>query len=604
MHKVKWIFFGYLVVIGAIVAALAVSVALTPGRDPQTLYTSYGSNVRTLDPAKISDTTSSGVAGSVFETLYNYDYAARPYKLIPELAASMPQVSPDGKTITIQLKRGVHFVDPEGIVHGWEPIPGHKARKGPQVRVGDFFYAWKRIADFHTASQNYSQIFEGKIEGLDGWWEYTRSIPPARKGQIDWERAVSGLEKIDDYTMRIRLTRPDPQMRYNLAHLPTAPMSRQVVDQLGETLKFRAVGTGPYMIADYKPEQRIVFEANPIYRGHPTALPDGEVAADQRIPRIHRVQMDYFEEDLPAWALFQQGLLDVSGIPKDTFSSAIDLRTHDLTPEMKARGIKLLKAQDPTVFYFGFNMEDPVVGRNKPLRQAMSMAFDRQRFIDLMTNGRGIPMKGIVPPGFPTYDENRRNPYAEFNLSAARERMGQAVQLHGGPIPTITLLLPGTDTYFRQLGELLQQMMKQIGVTVKIDYRTWARFQEMVDSKQAQFYSLGWQADYPDEQTFLQLFYTKNVSPGPNAANYSNPEFDRLYEQAMVMEPSPQRDELYGKMESLVLEDVPWILNMARVAYVLHYDWVQNVHPNEYLHGNRAYYRLDRQRRIDRLRSN
>jgi ABC-type transport system substrate-binding protein len=605
MQKVKWLFFGYLAVTAILVVAFAGSVAFSrsstsadPSRDKNTLYTIYAANIRWLDPAVIADVPGSEVAGHVFECLYNYDLDARPYQIVPELAADLPQVSPDGLTVTIRLKKGIRYVDPLGQIKGWQKTSHPTATMGPEVTVDDFFYAWKRIANFHLASQNFAHMIEGRFKGLDEWFEYTRTVA---KDQVDWDRPVAGLEKVDAHTMRLHLKRPDPQLRYNLAHLPTAPVSRQAVEQLGEQFKFRPIGTGPFIMTEYKAEQRIVYEANPVYRGAPTANVGDALPPDKRLPRVRRLQMDYVEEDLPAWAMFRSKRLDMSGIPKDTFAIAIDLRTRELSPEMKADGVRLLKAGDPTVFFFGFNMVDPVIGKNKPLRQAMSMAFDRERYIDLMLNGRGIAMKGITPPGFPTYDENRKNPYAEYNLPAAREKMKEAVKVHGGPIPDITLLYPGSDTSARQVGELMQQMMRQIGVRLKVDYVTWARFQEMVDAKQAQFFALGWQADYPDEQTFFQLLYSKNEAPGPNASNYKNPRFDALYEKTMVMERSPARDQLYRQMEELALEDVPWILNFSPIRFTLYYDWVTPAPPNDYTHGRRAYTGLDvelRQRRL------
>jgi len=605
MHKVKWIFFGYLALVAAVIAAIAGATAFgpkasapDPGRDQDTLYSVYASNVRWLDAAVISDTTSSAIAGQVYETLFNYDWAARPYKLIPELAVGLPEVSPDGKTVTIRIKPGVRFVDPLGEIKGWERIPGSKATAGPAITVEDFFYAWKRVSSFHTASQNYPHMFEGKFEGVEEWFEYTKGTP---KDQVDWSRPVKGWERVDAHTMRLHLTRPDPQLRYNLAHLPTAPVAREAVEQLKDRFQFRAIGSGPYVIAEYKPEERITYERNPIYRGHPTAAVGEAVAPGRRIPKIKRVQLDYVEEDLNAWAWFQQRKIDVSGIPKDAFALAIDMRSRELSETMRREGVGLLKAGDPTVFFFGFNMDDPVVGKNKALRQAMSMAFDRERFIDLMLNGRGVAMKGIAPPGFPTYDAKRKNPYAEYDLGAARERMKEAVRAHGGPIPPITLLLPGSDTTFRQMGELMTQMMKQVGIRLKVDYVTWARFQELVDGKQAQFFALGWQADYPDEQTFFQLLYSKNESPGPNASNYKNPRFDALYERSITMEPGPERDTLYREMEGLALEDVPWVLNYSPIRFTLYYDWVKGLNPNEYIHGARAYVDLDTALRRERL---
>lgn len=598
MHKVKWIFFGYLSLVALVVLGIALSFGMTPTRDPHSLYVAYGSNIKTLDPASIGDTTSSGVAGQLFETLYNYDYEARPYTLIPELAAELPHVSEDGRTVTIKLRPGIHYYDPDGKIPGWEPVAGEQGRKGPEIKAGDFIYAWKRVANFHQASQNYSAMFEGKIEGLAEWRDYTKSSQP---NEIDWDRRVKGFEAVDDRTIRIHLTQPDPQLRYNLAHLPAAPVSRDAANYWGDDIRHHPIGSGAYYLDQHLPEQRIVLKANPVYRGRSDIDGNVSIPPDQRLPHIQRVQMDYFDEDLPMWALFQQGMLDINGIPKDTFTQAIDARTSNLTPELAEKGIVLRKDPYPAVFFYGFNMEDPVVGKNKPLRQAMSMAFNRAKFIELFMNGRGQPAIGPIPPGFPTFDEKLVNPNTQFDLTTARARMTEAEQIHGGPIPTITFLMPGTDTTARQQGEFIKRQMAQIGLNIEVDFTTWARFQEMIDNKQAQFYGLGWVADYPDEQTFLQLFWSKNAAPGPNSANYSNPAFDALYETARVMQPGPERNELYRRMQQIVMEDTPWLMTFYPVQYMLYYDWVSNLNTTEYAHGNRKFYRLDEGLRQARL---
>jgi ABC-type transport system substrate-binding protein len=289
--------------------------------------------------------------------------------------------------------------------------------------------------------------------------------------------------------------------------------------------------------------------------------------------------------------------MDSSGIPKDAFEVAIDRKTNDLTALQKSKGIELTKDMEPGVFFMGFNMEDALFKNNKPLRQAMSMALNRQRFIDLMWNGRGVICKGPIAPEFPLYETTKENPNCDFNVAAAREKMREAIRIHGGPIPEIPLLFPGSETFYTQLGEIVKQDMEAIGIKVKPDYRTFARFQEMVDSRQAQFFDLGWQADYPDEQTFLLLFYGKNRSPGPNNSNYSNPKYDELYEKASVMQRSPERDQLYLQMIKIVQDDCPVIFSCARVAYALHYGWVSNMVPNEFAHGNRAHWYLDSAKR-------
>src|SRR5688572_15142542 len=122
MRKVKWIFFAYLAMVALIIASLAYSFTVVPPRDPHTLYTALYYNIRSLDPPKITDVPTSVVAGHVYECLFNYDYEKRPFTLIPELADGMSQLSEDGKTFTVRIKKGIHYFDPNDQIPGWEPV--------------------------------------------------------------------------------------------------------------------------------------------------------------------------------------------------------------------------------------------------------------------------------------------------------------------------------------------------------------------------------------------------------------------------------------------------------------------------------------------------
>ncbi len=441
MQKVKWIFFGYMGVVVLIVAGLAISFVKTPPRDPNTFYTFYLDNVKTMDPAECDDEQSANMIGNVYETLYTYKYGVEPYQLIPQLASDMPVVSDGGKTITIKIRHGVHFYDPEHRVFA-DGI-------GPEVKAQDFVYSWKRICNFqlgHTA--NYGAIFQGKIVGIDDWWTYTQNCKP---GQIDWDKPVEGFQALSDDTLQIKLIDPYPQLRYNLAHEPMSVVCRAVVEKLGDGIKRYCVGTGAMAMTENLPEQRVVYTASPIYRGGPDVDAGTPLKPEERLPHSKRVQVDYFPEDVPRWLLFKQGYFDSSSIPRDAFGQAIG-GSGDLTPEMEKEGITLQKYPEPATFYVGFNMLDSLVGKNKALRQAMSMALDRETYIRVYLNGRGIAADGVIPPGFETYSKTPVNPYSKFDLDAARKKVREAESFNGGPIPEMTLAIGDTSTNSRQEG--------------------------------------------------------------------------------------------------------------------------------------------------------
>ncbi|MGC4034295.1 MAG: ABC transporter substrate-binding protein [Tepidisphaeraceae bacterium] len=586
MQKIKWAFIGYVSFCLLLAAGFAVSFSFTRVRDPQTLYGTYGGKLKSLDPAEIGDAGAANLSGHVYETLYNYAYGEDKYRLIPELADGEPNISADGKTIVIRIKPGVHFFDATKQV-----FPDGQ---GPEVTAEDFVYSWKRVGNFHIGfTANFGQLFQGRIVGIDDWFEYTKSCKtPA---DIDWSRPVEGLKALDRYTLQIKLIDPFPQLLYNLAMLPAAVVSRDAVDYWKDRFKHRMVGTGAYGMSEHLPDQQIVFVANPFYRGGPDVKSGTPIADADKLPYVKRVQLNCFDETLPPWYLFLSGQLDANSIPKDTFGQAIAAGTGNLTPAMENDGIRLIKYKNPQISYVVFNLNDPVLGKNKPLRQAMSLAFDRQRYIDLYLNGRGVPANGPIPPGFPTYDPKRFAQYCQFNLDAAKEKMKEAIALNDGkPIPPIRILFGNTDSSANQQADFMTTAMKQIGVQLVADFKPYGVFLTMLDRDQTQMYSLGWVADYPDEQNYWQLFYGKNAGGGGlNGSRYRNPAFDALYERSSVLGPGPERDELYRQMQDMVLDDCPMIFNVYPITYQLYHDWMATPWISDYGHGYRAYSKID-----------
>ncbi len=553
-------------------------------------YGALGAKVRGLDPGDIGDVTSSSVASQCYECLYQYHFLKRPYTIIPNLAESMPKVSDNGLTYTIKLRKGVYFADDKCFPNG----------KGRELTVKDFIYAWKRIANIKYLSKNW-WIFDGKIVGLDEFREYTKEVKS--KSDVDMDRPVAGLKAIDDFTLQIKLKKPWPQITYLLAHLPTAPMAREAVEYYKDDIINVAVGTGPFILKSWQRGSKIILVKNPNFRKqyYPTEGEPGDRAkgflndAGKRLPLIDGIVYSIIEEDQPRWLLFIQGKIDSSGIPKDFYKQAITM-DGQLTPDLRKKGMDLIIMPDPSTYWFGFNMDDPVVGKNLPLRRAMSCAFNREEYIRIFTNNRGVPAKGIFPPVFKEFDKNLKNPWCEYDLNRAKKLMAEAKKIAGGDI-TVTLSLGGTDTTARQMGTYFKRSMAKIGVRVRVDYLNWPTFQDAIKKRNAQMFALGWIADYPDGENFLQLFYSPNASPGPNNFNYKNPEFDKLYRKVSVMNDSPERVKLYRKMERIVCNDCPAIFNLHGVAYIPYYTYLENYKPNTFAYGTAKYSNIDLKKR-------
>ena len=153
------------------------------------------------------------------------------------------------------------------------------------------------------------------------------------------------------------------------------------------------------------------------------------------------------------------------------------------------------------------------------------------------------------------------------------------------------------------MAESFQQQLKELGIQLNIRTNTWPQFQDRIKRGQTQIYGIAWSADYPDAQNFLQLFYSKNHSPGPNGSNYSNREFDRLYEASLKLPPGDARTKLYHQMRDIVVEDTPWIFATHRLGYNLKHSWLKNFKPNSILGEQYQYLKIDLEEKVERKAS-
>ncbi len=571
------------------------------------LHHVLSTRIKGLDPGNMRDVYSVIVASQIFEPLYQYHFLKRPYQLVPLLAEDMPQISDDLLTYTIKIKKGVYFQD--------DPCFGSTVRrpadrlagslpngKGRELKARDFVYAIKRVANIKYLSPNWS-MFDNKIVGLDEFREYTKTCKS--EADVDYSRQVQGLTTPDDYTLVIRLKKAWPQLCLALADIATSPVAKEAVDYYGRDIISHPVGTGPFRLNVWRRGSYIELVRNPAFRGelYPSRGEPGDAEAGylddagKPIPFADRVVWTIIEERQPAWLLFLQGKVDATVIPKDNFDEVMG-GAGELTPAMKQRNIHLKTFKDPSTYWLGFNMADPVLGKNKPLRNAITYAIDREKFIELFFNNRHLVAHGLIPPVMPSYNpEIKEKGYAQYDPEKAQELLKEAEKIHGGKLPAFKMALPGTNTWYRQFGQLLKRNLNAVGLEVETEYMDRPTYLEKVNTRSVQMFTSGSSASTPDAQDFLAMFYSRYHAPGPNKFNYSNPEFDKLYEKAQVMLDGPEKRRLYRKMELAVLEDCPAAFLNHRVAYVLHHDWYKNYKPHAFAYGLSKYRRIDMAKR-------
>ena len=575
-----------LILLSAVTGFSTACTSNTTSKDPlNTVHLVSVAKIKGLDPALADDLYAGTEVSRAYESLLQYHYLKRPYQLIPNLAESMPEISADGKTYTIRLKKGVLFQD--------DPCFKETGGKGREMTAEDVLYSWKRVADPKTVSTGW-WIFDNRVVGLNQWREEA-----SQSGVSDYSKPIEGFKIIDRYTLQIKLVQRSYIFLYNLAQPFSAIIPHEAVEMYGKELINHAVGTGPFRLREYNPNSKIVWDRNPTYRKelYPSEGEKGDREAGlledagKPLPLSDRLVTHIFVEQQPMWLTFLSGKLDVSGIPKDSYAQAIT-PGKDLTPELKAKGITLHKAAGADVTHETFNMADPLIGKNKYLRQALSHAIDWDKMLELFYNNRAISAQGPVPPGLSGYDPHLKNPYKVFSVSKAKELLAKAGYPGGKGLPVLEYNTIA-DSTSRQMNEFISKSFKAIGVEVKFNGYSWPEFSAAVRNRRGQIWGMAWNGDYPDAENFLALFYGKNVSPGSNDSNYSNPVFDRLYEKALLLPDGAKRNELYHQMVQILVEDAPWIFGVHRMSYGLVHPWLKNYKPNEFEHCKAKYYRVD-----------
>ena len=539
------------------------------------------SRVNSLDPANADAVAAKRAVSLVYETLLEYDYTARPYRLIPGVATTLPEISSNGQVYAFHLDPAARFQP--------DPCFGVNADGTPRdraVTAHDFIYALQRLADHKTASGGAWLVLDN-IRGMRAFADRSAGHEPT-----DYLREIEGLRALDDHTLRIELTRPFPQFAWLLAMNYTAATPREAVEKYGSSFGEHPVGSGPYRLASWRRNYEMIFERNLAWRGWRTG-PAAAIAGSPEAP-IDRLVYRIMDDPATQWLAFLAGELDFQGeITRDNWDAVVDDQSR-LRPELEQKGFHLSGAPTLEIFYIGFNMEDPVLGPNKKLRQALNCAFDSTAW-EKFLNNRVTRADGAVPPGAVGY-ASAPSAYT-FNLPFARQLLAEAGYPEGRDPKTgrrlvLTLDIGQTTQEARESTELLSAFFDRIGIELQPQFQTLPTFLRKVSKKESQMFRLEWFGDYPDAENFLQLFCSTKTSPGPNRSNYVNPAFDRLYEKSCTTTDEPRRLELYRQMQQIIREDCPWLFMHFPREYTLYPDHLHNFHPHDFPYGMEKHLRL------------
>lgn len=608
----------------ATLAALAASLVLSgcnnnpypPGESQgNVLYRTLSEDPKSLDPT-FSYTVDEGyVCDVIYPSFYKYHPIKRPFSTVLNLGAKEPvvQTSPDGKSQewTFTFKSDLKFQD--------DPcFPGGKGRA---ITAKDVEYSFKRMCDPKNNCP-VAPFFEDKVLG---WKEYSKVFADAMEAKDEAARAKNydatlpgvTVDPSDPYTLHIKLNQPYPQLKYLMAMHMTTPQAREAVEKYGDEYARHPVGSGPYKMDRYIPKQRIELSVNP--NRHKALYPsDGATEEDKKagwlddagkqLPLSDKVVFSIVKESTSAWNLFLQGYLDTAAVNNNNYQQVVTTNG-GLSDDMKRRGITLRRDPQLNVYYCAFNMEDETFGGYTPekrkLRQAISLSIDADEYIQLIAQGNGQKAEWLIPPGVFGNDPKFANPYRQTNIEKAKQLLTEAGYPDGNDPKTGKKLVLGYDNSATTAAAMLQvsvlkRQIERIGIKVESRSTNANQFQERLLKGQHQFIFYGWFADYPDPENFVFLLYGPNKKPGPNAASYASPEYDKLFDQVRVMNDGPERQALIEKMRAIAVEDCPWIPIYHSLAMGLSYDWLHNTMSHPIANDMAQYRRVDFKTRAEK----
>ncbi|MEO8752942.1 MAG: ABC transporter substrate-binding protein, partial [Casimicrobiaceae bacterium] len=317
-----------------------------------------------FDPQAAQDLYSNAINSEIFDSLYEYDYLARPHRIVPRTAEALPEISADGLTWKIRIRKGIHFADD----------PAFKGVKR-ELTAHDYVYALKRLVDPKVRSPNVF-IVRGKFAGL------SQAVAKAN-GKLDYDAEVDGVRALDRYTLQLKFVELDNTFLPALASSQTSAVAREVIEAYGDASGWamaNPVGTGAFRLKEWRRGQKIVLDVNPSYREvwFPAlpANPDAEARAafaamkGKRLPQVGRVEISVIEESNPRLLAFNSRDLDMVDVPRDLVTRALDDRNR-LLPAYAKEGVTLQRNTEANLGFFAyFNMNDPVVGGYTPERIA------------------------------------------------------------------------------------------------------------------------------------------------------------------------------------------------------------------------------------------
>ena len=534
----------------ALMPDISVASSANAPSDQKVLRYAFRVAETTFDPAQVTDLYSRIIIGHIIEGLYTYDYLARPPRLKPLTAAALPEHSEDFKTWTVRIRPGTLFAD--------DPAFKGKTR---ELVAEDYVYSFKRIADPKVNSTSWGELED---VGLIGLKEYRDSLRTS-KADFDYDKPIEGLRALDRYTLQFKVHEARPRLIYTFAQTDLyGAVAREVIEAYPGRSGDHPVGTGPFMLKEWRRSSLIALQRNPRHRERfyeqevQPAPDDAEGQAllarftGRRLPMVDRVEVSIIEEDQPRWLAFLSGQQNfLERFPEPYITQYMP--HNQLAPGLKHQGIQAYRALSSDVIYTIFNMKDPVLGGYTPdkvaLRRAIALATDIYAEINTLRRGQAIPAQSLFLPYTYGYDPQAKTEMSDFDPARAkalldlygymdRDGDGWRELPDGSPMVLESLTIP-TETQ-RQIDTLWQKNMAAVGLKVTFKTGQWPDNYKAITAGNYQIWSLANSGSLPDGQDAMMNLASSMIG-SYNQSQFSLPAYDELFKRCAELPDGPER---------------------------------------------------------------
>jgi oligopeptide transport system substrate-binding protein len=503
--------------LGAWVLAALSGLAACSGEPPaeaeRTLRMALTTEPPTLDWSLATDGVSFNVLTNIMEGLTQYNEQLEP---VPAIARSW-EFSEGGRVITYTLREGVKWTD------------------GKPVTAYDFEYSWKRLLNPATAAQYAYFLFD-----IENAYEYN-------SGTLKDARRV-GVKALSPTLLQVRLKRPVIYFPSLTTFMVTFPQRQDVIERYGDhwTDPEHIVTNGPFTLAEWHHEYKLVLQTNPDYYG--------------ARPALDRVFMYVVRNPTTELTLYETGELDLAALPPVAIPH---YRTH-----AEYKNLPVLRG-----YYYGFNVKKPPFDDPR-VRRALSHAIDRSR-IPLILKGGEWPTASWIPKGMFGYNPELG---PKFHPGKARALLAAAGYPGGKGFPAFSVAY-NTDPTHRLIAQFVQAQWKEhLGLEVGLEDQEWKVYLKKLDVDPPPVFRLGWGADFPDPDNFMNLFISTS---GQNRLQWKNERYDRLVAQGAAEQNPQTRQAIYDEAQILLTETDSAIISLFVSAQnLLVKPYVQNLDIN------------------------